>query len=315
MRVEDHLQRWQRAGLLTPEQAERIAEHERAAGGTDGSARSRVVEALGYLGGSLALVALFVLVQDFWADLEVWAQAGLLVLLAGLLLAAGAALRSSAEGAIERLAGVLWLLSSAALAFAVGVIAADALGWRQAAVVATAGAVTAVYAGVLWRLRPSALQLVSSGAAVLAAVVGGLQAADRLVDVDLVGLVVWGVGVVWALLTWGHVLRPPRSGYALGALGALGGAQALAFSHYEDAGHALGLATAVALVAASVAVGEVVLLGLGAVGVVVFVSEVVVRYVGDALGVPLALFVVGLALVGVAVVIGRLHPRVERSDD
>lgn len=312
MRVEEHLQQWLRAGVVSAEQAERIRAHEQTAA-SGGPRHSRVAEALGYVGGTLALVALLVVVEEFWADLEVWAQAGLLGLLTALLLGAGAWIRSSDEPAVARLASVLWFLSAGAFAFLVKVVADDGLEWAHETTTFAVGAGTAVYGGVLWWWRRTALQQLALGAGVLTALVGGLELREGLVDDPFVGVAVWGLGVIWALLSWGEIMVPRRTGFALGALAALGGAQALAVSDFTGWGLALGLMTAAALIAASVAVGEVVLLALGAVGAFAFVAQTVFRYFGDTVGVPLALFIVGLALVALALVIGRVRPHVEEA--
>jgi hypothetical protein len=308
MRVEEHLQRWLSAGLVTAEQAERLRAHEAAEPSSRGTAR--LAEALGYVGGSLALVALLVVVEQFWADLQVWGQATLLGLLTVALLGAGAWLRDSAERSVQRLTSVLWFLSAAAFAGLVGVVGDGGLDWSQTTTAFAVGVGTSVYAGALWRARPTALQQIALAVGAVTAVASGLELRDDVVDFSFVGLAVWGLGIVWALLTWGGLLRPRVTGFALGALGALVGTQMLAFSDLAGWGHALGLLTAAAMVAASVALGEVVLLAFGTVGAFLFVSETVFRYFGDTLGVPIALFLVGVALVAAALVITRLRPRV-----
>ncbi|MGH3441512.1 MAG: DUF2157 domain-containing protein [Nitriliruptorales bacterium] len=308
--VDKHLKAWLGEGLLTPEQAERIRQHERTASEAAGS-RSRVAEAVGYLGGSLALVAVLVAVSEFWADLEVWSQIALLALLTALLFAGGWGLRVAEDKPIQRLGSVLWLLSAGAFAFLLGVIGSDAIDLEDDVVALVIGIGTAAYGFALWRVRETALQHITMAVGVLVALVAALMLPERAIDQSFVGLAAWGLGVVWALLTWGELLPPRWVGYALGGLAALFGAQLMAVGTLEVWGHVVGILTSAAMIAASVAVGSLVLLVLGAVGAFGFVSATVFRYFGDTVGVPLALFVVGLALVGVAFLIARLRPRVQ----
>lgn len=313
VRAEEHLERWRRAGLLTAEQADRIRAHESVAGpaGDDTPGRSRVAEALGYVGGTLALGALAVVVEDLWSDLPAWAQAGLLGLLAVILLAAGAWVRARDDAALRRLSSVLWLLSTLSVAFMAGVVV-ELPDWSGEADTLAVGAVTAAYAGVLWWLRPTAPQLVIFSVAVATTVATGLALPALSMEEGVAGLALWGVAVAWALLTWTGTLTPRRTGYTLGAIGTLVGAQIAASAGLGGWGHLLGLVTSALLVVASVPVGEVVLLALGAVGTFGFIAATVLRYFEDSLGVPLALFLVGLAFIGASLLLARLGPRVAR---
>lgn len=308
-RADEHLQEWLQAGLITDEQAARIRAHESAAAAR-GSGQSRIAEALGYLGGALALVAVTVAVDQFWANLEVWGQAALLAVLTVMLLAGGWWIRDRSEPPIRRLASVLWFLSAAAFAAFVHSAVGDGADLDdEVAVLVVAGATT-VYSAFLWRVRPTALQHIALALSTAATLFAVLFLREGLISEDFVGVALWGLGVVWLLLTWGGLLQPQRTGYALGALGALAGAQGLAVGDLDVWGNGLGLATAAVMILASVAVNSLVLLALGSVGAFVFVAGTVFRYFGDTLGVPIALFLVGLALVGAALLITRLRPRV-----
>jgi uncharacterized membrane protein YidH (DUF202 family) len=78
------------------------------------------------------------------------------------------------------------------------------------------------------------------------------------------------------------------------------------------AGHVLALLTVAALLAAGVALRRVWLLGLGAYGIVQVVPQTAVRYLPESVGAPLALFAIGLVLLGVALWLARSH-RTPRS--
>lgn len=309
MRPDDHLERWRDAGLLTAAQADRIHAHETAR--STGGGRSRTVEALGYLGGALALVAAAVVLEDMWADLAVWGQGVLLLLLSVVLLVVGAWAAAGADEMLPRLGAVLWLLSTAALAAAADVVA-DAVGWSPDAARAAAGGVAVVHAGFLWRARRTAVQLTAMAGAVLLAVSGALALPALDLPTALVGVAGWAVAVGWLVLTWSGRLVPRRAGFVLGALGVLLGSQVTMAAGDAVWPQVLGLASTVALIAVGVVAAEVALVGLGTLGAVVFTAETVLDHVEDALGVPLALFVVGLVLVASAVVLGRVGPHARR---
>src|SRR3712207_898418 len=114
-RAHEHVQAWRAAGLITAAQAERSSAHQAAAPHRSAGA-ARIAEVLGYVGGALALVALTVVIDQFWADLEVWGQAVLLAILAAALFAGGWWIRDRQDPPVHRLASVLWLLSVAAFA-------------------------------------------------------------------------------------------------------------------------------------------------------------------------------------------------------
>ena len=76
--------------------------------------------------------------------------------------------------------------------------------------------------------------------------------------------------------------------------------------------YAIAIATAAAAMAASVPLRNVPLLALGALAMFSYVTTVAVRYLHESLGVPSALAVTGVLIIGLAVVSARLmravHP-------
>lgn len=171
MRVEEHLQRWAEAGLVTAEQADRLRAHDAAE--PSGRWTARLAEALGYVGASLALTALLVVVDDFWADLDVWGHATLLGLLTIVLLGVGAWIRDRSERSVQRLTSVVWFGSVAAFSALVGVVCGDGLDWSYRTTTFAVGVGTSVYAGALWRSRPTALQQVALAIGAVTALAGG----------------------------------------------------------------------------------------------------------------------------------------------
>ncbi|HZD02033.1 MAG TPA: hypothetical protein VFA46_18125 [Actinomycetes bacterium] len=268
------------------------------------------VELLAYLGGVLAMIGAMLLAARFWPDLATWTRLLVLTLVALALLATGAVLQERVSPAMRRLRSVLWLLSSAALAFAAGLFAADVLDLEGERVALLVGLTTGAYTAALWRLRPRPLlQLAclaglatTAGAGV--AWIGGDEAA--------VGLSVWTVGVLWVLAGWRGWLPPVVVALASGAVAMLVGAQ-LAAVRWEAAGPVFGLASALALLVAGAAGRRRVVAGIGIAGVFVFLPWTVVHFFAGTLGVPVVILLCGVVLLVVAVMLLRAPWRHEGS--
>ncbi|MGH8904127.1 MAG: hypothetical protein ACRDYA_21210 [Egibacteraceae bacterium] len=278
-------------GVLSDEQAAAV----RARAAEEASRRQpRGGEAIGCLGGALAVVSALALASQFWADLQTIAQVAAL-LLTGLALWAGGrwAVGDRGSGG-DRLAGLLWLLSAVAMAAAVGVTADGARADETVALLATGSAAVA-WGLPLWCARTGVLQQLPVFAGVVLAVLAGLEEVSRGGFAEAGGIVLWVIGLVWAVLAWGTLVRPLRTGYVLGCLAVLTGAQWLAFDS-PAAGLALGAVTAVALLAAATLTAQPVMLGLGTAGVALFLPQILDAAFPDAIGGPAATFVAGVAL-------------------
>ena len=128
------LETWVADQLITPEQADRILvrgdvvvqappavqerPHERS---------SLVIEALGYLGGVIILVASILIASLYWDQVGTAARLVIVGGVAAVLLAAGFAIPERLEDVGIRLRSVLWLLSTGAFAGFLGLLGADAL--------------------------------------------------------------------------------------------------------------------------------------------------------------------------------------------
>jgi hypothetical protein len=81
---------------------------------------------------------------------------------------------------------------------------------------------------------------------------------------------------------------------------------------WRSVGFAIGIATAAAVMAASVPLRNVPLLALGALAMFGYVTSAAVRYLQQSLGYPAALAIAGVLIIGLAVVSARLgraaHP-------
>jgi hypothetical protein len=201
------LARWVELDLLTPEQAAAISEHERLLASlppppspsphAPGGRVPVVVEALGYLGGTLALAGLVMLVAQYWTDIGTVGRLALSGAVSGALVGAGALVSETDDPALARFRGLLWILSSGAAALFVGVLVADGLGVEDESVVLACSAAVVLHSGLLWRGRPRPLQQL--GVLVGSAVAAGALAAE-VASLGAAGLAVWAVGAICLFL-------------------------------------------------------------------------------------------------------------------
>ncbi|MFQ5966549.1 MAG: DUF2157 domain-containing protein [Acidimicrobiia bacterium] len=302
---------WVAEGLISAEQAEAIRAHEARrpeppapAGGV-----SLATEALGYLGGGLAVIAAVILAAELWPDLALWAKVLFAAVITLVLAGAGALIRASDEPAIRRLSSFLWFLSSAGVAFVFGVIADEVFEASPQSVALAAALSAGAYSLLLWLVTRTHLQQLALFAAVQAASVSLLLVLDDNIDPFFVGLLVMGLGLVWGLLGWAAVMVPSITALVLSAVALLVGAQIASSDSLRGWGLLLGLVAAVGLLAAGVLLRRTVLLGLGALGVIVFVPQSVNHLFGETLGAAVVLLLTGLLLVIGTVAVARLRGR------
>jgi len=256
--IEAALQRWVAAGLIEPAQADAIRAAEAAQPAPSRS--SLLAEALGYVGGVLVLVAAGTLTGRFWDDLGTGGRVAAAAVAALVLFVAGAAAPAPRTGASGRLRAVVWLLSVAALAGAVGLLGDEVLGLADDAMVLLAAACATVYAGLLWQRHHAVPQHV----AFLAALVVTAGSAAALLPGpagEPPWLAVWGTGAAWLLLGWGGVVAPRAAAYVCGGVAVVIGSVAVADSAW---GAVLAVGSALVLVVGGVLDRDLVLLGVGA---------------------------------------------------
>jgi hypothetical protein len=298
------LQHWVDAGFISGEQERRIRADLSAPPAPAVPATPRgpslVVEAVGYLGGVIVVVALGLITGQFWPSLPTSARLALAGGVTAVLLAAGWAVPGGSGGPGRRLRAVLWLASCLGFAAFLALAAGDAFGWDESAVATVAAGGTAVLAAGLWFLhRHPVQQVVVAGSLMVTAG----AATTFLPDGDfLPGVAVWGVAVIWLVLAWGQIVRPRRVGMILG--GAVAAFSAASFAG-EGWGSVLALATVAGLVAAAVLIRDLVLLGVTAVGALIVLPIVMARFFPGVLAAALVLLTVGLLLVAAAVVTAR----------
>ena len=302
--LERRLTRWVESDLITAEQAAAILAAERAADGGEDPGPSLAATALGYLGASIALVGGVVAASREWSEMATGARLAIAGGATLALLAAGFLARRQEHPALRALDGYLWFLSAAGAAFTAGLVAHDVLELETRSITLAAGLAAVAWATPLWRIRPVPLLAVAAVAGLAVALEAILAHLPGPPD-ELHGLPLWGLGAVLALLDWGKLGWRGRGRFALAGVLLLLGAQVLSFG-WRPAGLALGIGTAVALLAASVLLRSMVHLGFGAAGVLLFLPQIVFEYLGDTLGAPLALLVSGIAILAGAFLTARL---------
>jgi hypothetical protein len=310
-RPADLLDEWVGVGLIAPEQADRIREHEQARhdrrrrlalAPTPGvpAGPSLVVEALGYLGGVIMLVGAGILVGLYWADIPMALRLLLMAVTVLALVGAGVAVPDRLGDAAARLSSVLWALGVAASGVFFTVLSTDVLDRHDEDSLVVVGFGTAVVAAVLWWLRRSPLQQLALlvplviGAAGLGWQLGG----D---DSSLPSLAMWTVGAAWTALAWAGLLTPRATGVALGALAAVFGTMGTE----SDLLILLGLLTAVAMVALALSERSLPWLAVAALATLWTAPRAAVEWFPGRLSAALTLIVTGGLLVGAAVWVAR----------
>jgi hypothetical protein len=193
------LDRWRTAGR-SPALAASIEQHEltllQAARPVPAHDTRRgiplVAEALGYLGGTLGIVGLTLLVSRYWPDMATAGRLGLCGGAAVLLAGAGYLVHEGADPAFTRLRWFLWLVSSAAGALFAGVLATQTFGADAPATIALACAtLIAAQNAVFWAgARRPLQQLLTLTASRVAAGAFVAQFAGSVT----VGTALWAVG-------------------------------------------------------------------------------------------------------------------------
>ena len=228
----EFLTRWVAEGFVSADQAQAILDHEQAltvisradrvAKGPTRERRSPIfAEALGYLGGVLALAGLTLLVANYWPELSTSFRLGL-SLGTALLLGGAGALVDENHPALARLRWFLWTLSSAVAALFTGVLLIDALGVdTPLLVVGACSGTVAVINGLLWRWRDRPVpELLFVGAAIVsaAAFVGAPT------NTGVAGLTAWLLGALALVGGLRGITPRPMIPHVVGSLAVVIGA-------------------------------------------------------------------------------------------
>lgn len=309
---ERKVREWHAVGLISENQVASIRTHE---GGVEApepldsdevTGVTAAVEAVGYLGGAMAVAAAFFFMSEIIPDLSEAGQVGLAGLLTAVFIAAGAFVGKSSPAG-RRLKSVLWAASVAGTAATTGLVAAGLFEFEAAAVALSASVSALVVAGITWMMNKSALGNVILLFAVIGSATSLIAVLDDNTHTSFYGLAVWAIGVAWMALSWGGYTTPARPGMVVGSVAALVGAQMTATEPFRPHGLALGVITVILILISGARLGRAGLLIAGAIGVVVFSVQVAQEVFGSELAVAVALVVIAALLVIGAVAASRRH--------
>jgi hypothetical protein len=188
----------------------------------------------------------------------------------------------------------------------VGLVAAQIWQLRSSSVAPLTAAVATAYAVPLWWRTRAALQHVAMFVGTAVTVGTGIAWLWPGIGAWGPGLGVWGVSVLWGLAAHRGYLSPLTAGYVAASVGLLVGSE---LTMDTAAGHALSVATVAGLLAAGVILRRVLLLGFGAVGIIAVVPQTATRYLPISAGAPLAVFIVGMSLLGLALWLSKARKR------
>ena len=265
---------------------------------------SLLTEAVAYVGAILVLAGGIAAVGQRWNDISHWGHVGLLAGAAALFLGAGVVLRNVTDAAIRRLVSALWFVSVGGVAAAVALATHDVYDNSGTTTLLVTGLATTAYSAALWLLRQRALQNAALFGSLIGAVCGVIAASFEPPTAIMFALSLWVLGLAWAVLGWLRVAEPMWASMALGLL------LALLAPSFGIADHgwmfAVAIATAGVLMAASVPLHNTPLLGVATVAMFAYLTSMLVRYFQDSVGVPAALALAGLLILGLAVVSARL---------
>ncbi len=288
---------------MSPEQAEAIDKFESRPPG--GWRIPPVAEALGYVGAAVAVAALVTYFTQFWWEVSTLARGVLLGAITLVFFVGGWVLRGHSDPAVARLSSVLWALSVASGWGLLWVLLPAPSYGESDPRALEAGLGSFVYAAALWTRSRATLQLIALFVMTISAALGAVVAGHEETPRYAIAFVLWILGVLMLLLSWRGLARPVSAGYAAGAVAAL---YAPGFVSEQRVALIWGLATAVALMVASIPLRRTVLLGLGALGVFYSGVRAILWYIPGSRGVTLALLIAGLVLVAGAVLAVRPTP-------
>lgn len=296
---------WVADGIISEDQARRIRQRDERilapVRPLKPSNRSGlVVEALGYLGGVLVLVAGAMLADRYWTELSTGARLGTVGAGVLMLLLAGLAVPARLGDLGSRLRSVLWVCATAATAGFVALFCADVLELADDDIAFPTSIVAAVVGVALWVAHRTVLQQIVMMVAFMVVTAAGI-AQYTTVD-SLPGLGIWAVALTWVSLGISRLLTPERVAIALGAVGLLVGSLP---TMSEDWGIILALGTVALIVFGAVWLRDLILLGIGAIGALSALPRAVDAWFPGQVSAAIALLAVGAGLVAAAVWIAR----------
>jgi hypothetical protein len=274
--------------------------------------RDTLFEVIGYAGAAVALAAGLVAVSETSGTSV---QVLTAFVISAVLFLAGWAIANGGSEIFERMQSVFWFGSAFAFLALVGDLVGDALGVQGRGGAVLTGLLATGFAAFLWWTSKRSLQAI---AMILFAWITLIQLVmdEGSTNFTTIGVTTMLFGVAVLLAAGSGILLPRETSYSLGAIGAVFLGPVLIGSSFNLFGGAsgpdtgaivLGFAFAVVLVFVGGALSERVASGFGIAGILFHSLVLVSQKVNDQ-GPALAVLLVGLVLLGGAIVLagGRL---------
>lgn len=298
--------------------------------------RSIIAEIGGYAGGAFLIAGTITMLNMYWDELNSVGRVlsptlgSVVAYVTGFMIGAGE--RKSSR----RLAQALMSLGAVGAAAAVGIavypVALDKFGaprWNDPEFTylperdpgnwaMVSGALAAVVAGAItwWRRRGPAVVVVT-GVACYMSVMTGLEITRAAgTPYWAAGAILSVIGLMWATLGVMGRLRPADTVLAAGSVLLILGVFMLQFDgrgNSQGWASILGVALAVAAIAASIPLRRALLLGFGAAAMVIFSVTLVQHYFGGEERSAIILLVAGVMLIAMAGLVVYLLPRMKRG--
>lgn len=264
-----------------------------------------LTEAAGYVGAVLLLAGAGTAIGREWEDFAHGARFALLTGIAAFFLGVGLVSRRSVEPAFVRLTSVVWMIGTAAVAAALAELFVGFLETPDETTFLVVASATTAVAALLYAVHPTVLQHLALYVGVLVTSIAIGVRIDPRYPAWIGGVTAWAVGLAWLFLGATRRLPPSWVAMPIGVITALIAPTAIQEDSF-GAMYAVGIATAVGVMAGSVRWRSVPALALGTLGLFAYATSATVYYFGDTIGVPAALAVTGGVILVLAAVTARL---------
>ncbi len=304
------LETWREAGLISDDQVAGIEAFESERARAAGPQIPAIVEVLIYLGVSAVVGSLLALLSNAWEDLGAPTRSVVLAVFALAGGMAGTALRGKGNTPLTRASMILWIVS-VGFAWGAGAVLADVEGEASGgARIFVAGSPATLLAVVYYAFERRALMFLAVVGSVMVEAFA-LQDAVLLQETETsAGILMVALGVItWVILGTGAILPRWLGEVVASFLVALG----FFVPSFQDSGtwaEVLGLGVTAAMLWLSIQRRSTALLAVGSVALFGFITKIIFEHVADTLGAPLALLLTGAALIGTAVMMTKLRPRI-----
>ncbi|MGH2709913.1 MAG: hypothetical protein ACRDH9_01755 [Actinomycetota bacterium] len=268
-------------------------------------ARSTIGEIIGYLGAAVGLTAAGIALGDVSSS---GVQVVFNLVTAVVLLAAGFGVGDD-EDVYARMRSVFWFLSVFLIAGMLATLLGPIGGLGVRPTVVVTGLITAAYAFGLWWMSRRSLQVLALILNLLTVVIAlafpdVTRAATGPPSLTGLALVTWIFGGAVIAVGALGLLAPKTTTLVTGSVIAVLGPLFLLQTDTKGFGEALSLLTAIALLGTGAWFGQRGVSGIGIAGILVVSSAIVANHVQEQ-GLAIVVLVIGLLMVGAAIVLAR----------